>query len=707
MGIEEELIAQIAAEKESLGAEPMAEEMTEAPPVEAAPVYEANANLVLTLNPLIVAAIGAKVVSNTEADAKSGEGWREQAAAFLALYNNEANDAPIDDQQNMTAVGFPFFTRAVMLFKSKLFAHLFPEDRELVGIATTGPESEEDADRRRRCSMLMNMQLENVVTDYRKACDRNLDRQLIEGCVFDVWYYDAAEEKPAHRFVRADDLIVPYKHEFLQWNMGDFPRITWLKRLYRYELEALEESGYYANITKPVGDSRAIYEGADYDESGTAPGEPNDSTPSPSSEVDNRSTGQEEPDVIGQRVVYEQDCMLKLPGEKRQRKCTVCVDKASNAVLRISLCERPDMKDVHRANSDREAFQMQAEQAAAMGMPPPAEPAPPKMVPWHRWTQFPCFENPGGAYGHGIGHRVAGFNVVANKVGTRALAAMTMSLLRTGFQSRQLKGNGSYQELTLGKVVESPLTPEQVQNGNGMFFLQFLPPDPQWFKIVDQMDTACQELTAYNIAGGGQGLSGDTATTTEIRNTNATDNISSVGTRYQAARAQSLWNLAYLNSQTIPDEGAWIGDEKVTKEDFQQLLGDMRIVFSCDPRVDSQSTRERRAMKVLQTVTQILTTPIGDVPALDPETSTHLIRAVAVNALKEMGVSQELYQKIIDAPMPNMGPPTGAEAPPGMDGGTPPNAEMEPLQGEEINGQPSQTGMDQSAGDRPIAGPLG
>jgi hypothetical protein len=549
--------------------------------------WERMPNLATVLPVIFLTSLGAIVYRDFETDWDSGKEWREQCARYLDLHNGNAPET-MGDQENITIVHLPYVARAVQLFHSKMFMALYPPTGDFVALQVSRPALESTA---RRCGRHMNDALRNEIVEWVPSHDRGQKQQLIRGSTFEVWYYDELQERPAQEICLADDVVVPYKRKSDRVDMADVPRITWRKRYYLHELEELEERGYYVSIRKPNREAPALYPSDPYDAAGapvSAPPEPN--SDDPSKEVDNRTTGATKPteDNDGQREILEQDrwLVLKPLGEKRARAVTVCIDRETQRVLRVTLREKDDPKDKKRYQAD---MQVHAERTAALqahaqqqheaatashaegvqfGMihpetpppvfqPPPALPPPPpiKRVPWHRWTHYICDVNPEGFYGHGVPHKVAGQNIVANKIATRAISLLTMTLLPTGIMSRQSKFARGETQIKLGKMNESPLAPAVVQAGAGLFFLKYPPPDPQWTKLIELMDASCQEQTAFDIAAGGPGMSGETATESENRHSSALDNVSMIASRSNLARANSLRNLAYIYSQTLPDGG--------------------------------------------------------------------------------------------------------------------------------------------------------
>jgi hypothetical protein len=592
---------------EEVAEEPAAEEAPAEPApqqVSQAPNYPPDQNLVPMLEHRYLNAVGKEVLETADRDYESCKDWREKAAEHLELYNSDVADMP--DQPNISVMQFPWVRRAVRMYKGRMFPDLFPADGEIVQLTIDNPDPvlQEAVD---KCTMHMNQQLVNEIPEYIPSHDRGMSQTLIWGFISETWYYDPSLGRPCNEICLAEDFWFSYRHKSDRPDMGDVPRLNWRKRMQQHELEEWEANGaYYVGITQDVthpdgGITRALFPAdSSYTEAGTAKGssdnfQPGQLSHQPVKEVADENAGTHAwmNDPEGDRIILEQDRWLRLPGEKRQRPVTICLDAATGRVVRLVLREMEDARDKLRADNELRAAeaeheanvaQMQAEHEGqidefrmsqeALGfhpdlveqqvatLPPfqapefkPPEIAPPKRVPWNRWTKYECDVNPTGALGQGLPHDVAGQNVFANKLGTRGVSLLTMALQPTGIQSRQSRFTRGEVQLKLGRLNEINMSPDQVSRGAGISWLQTPIPPNGWEKPIEMADHSSQEVTAFDIVAGGPGMSGETATESENRHAGAVANISMVGGRYNRARAASLKNLAYINSLTLPPEG--------------------------------------------------------------------------------------------------------------------------------------------------------
>ena len=161
-------------------------------------------------------------------------------------------------------------------------------------------------------------------------------------------------------------------------DLANVPIKTLVQPYQQHQLEELEAADYYIGITKPFehpggGTTNAIYpEGASYDDAGT----PIDvsgggnllSRERPVKEAADSNSGMEEPsnDPDGPRKFYEQDRMVKLPGETVQRMVTICLDESSQQIHRVSLCEMDDLKDKARHAAETQIWEQSVQSQMAM-----------------------------------------------------------------------------------------------------------------------------------------------------------------------------------------------------------------------------------------------------------------------------------------------------------------------------------------------------
>ena len=704
--------------------------------------YDNQVNLAQSLPAWYLEAVGERVVADKETDWKSGDEYRQKRDRQIRLFAANVPGKP-EGQHNLVVVHLPLVTKAVLQMHAHIHPAFFPQEGEFCGVRANKPT---EIQRARRMSRHMNIQLRQEVTEYVPANDRGGIQVLLFGSMFDVWWYDPVLRRPRYEVCTSDDIILPYKCLSDQPDLSDVPRITWRKDYYRHELEALQDVGYYINVDKlyqqPYGK-----DGAPTGEQETEAKKDSGMVRDTADELQGTSRPADEKDSA--REILEQDRWLVLPGEKRQRPVTICVDAGTKKVLRLALRERNDAKDKRRFDRDQLAWQTQAdsmqmmheaavaEHEAAMmaslqalelgydpmtGGPPPPPPAgelppppelppspkPARKVPWNRFTHYICFPNPEGIYGLGVGYLVEGHNLLVDDLLTRHVSLLSMHCLPTYLYSRNSRVGRGELKLKLGEGNEVLLPPEQVNAGAGIKQFQFPPPPSDTHKIVEQQSQAVQDITANDIVAGAPGLSGQTAAETEMRSANAMANISTIGARFNRSRAFSLRNLALINSETLEGDVFYVPrvEEPETEEDYEEFevsredyIEDFTITFTSDPNLASQPQRERQAMKMMEILTQLVQQAPGGVPVLDPPTAISLLRAGAAQAFDAME-RHDFARQLAAAPLPEPQPgmPPGAPPPPG---------EEENAEGAGAEGPPGPTGPMEDQPDDGMGPPPG
>lgn len=667
--------------------------------------------------------LGEMVVRHKDIDWNSSADYRQRCARQVELFAGILPPRP-EGHENIAQIHLPIIGQAVLLLHATLHGQLFPPGGQLCAGAPTTPASTERA---KRLGLHLNWQISQQVPEYIPAHDRGGMKMLISGNTFSKWYYNPAKKRPCFVMVQSDDLILPYGAQSVDPNLADVPRITERMRLYRHQLEAMQDAGYYDGIDE-IYNPLPGEEGASSVTKSAGNGAAQDPKRGPMQDTMDKVQGQTPPtdtDDDQPRILLEQHRWLKLLGEDRERPVIATVDEATKKVVYLSIREDEDSRD--RARYNRELAANEASHAAAMaqhqvamqqymatvqqmttpqlvpgpdGMPvevppqmppgmtpdqmpvppeepvPPPEPEPVEMVTVNWYTKYGCIPNPEGIYDYGVGYLLEGANITADTMMSQIVAAMTLSLFPTYLYSRQARMGRGDLALKMGGGVEVALPPEQMQNA--FFQLQFPPPNPNAIKIVEAQQAQVQEFVgASEILAGEVGGSNETATTTEIRMGAARQNLAVIGVRYNRSRTAELKNLARINSRTMPAAewfavtqpampGAPPGADQVKMEQVarDEYLEDFNITFTCDPNLASRPQMVADAQKALQAAMSI---PPG---ILDPVAQMTAIRVAYVGLLKAMG-REDMAQIIEASPLPQ--PPMMPPGPGGPGGPPPPN----------------------------------
>lgn len=244
--------------------------------------------------------------------------------------------------------------------------------------------------------------------------------------------------------------------------------------------------------------------------------------------------------------------------------------------------------------------------------PEPRPPEPPKMIPINFFTHYICIPNPEGIYGYGIGYLLEGNNITADAIASIMVDSGKLSNMPTGIRSREMKIRGGEFKIKPGEIVEVDCLPSELKDA--IHVIPFKGPEPQLSQFVrDQMADAEEVSGASEILSGEVGGSNETATTTQIRISQALAAISIQNKRYTRARTNEGKILARLNSVYLGDAEYFSVidpfhntppvDQHIGRGDY---LEDTAITVTADPRMASQPQRLQEAMQALSVVQEMM-----------------------------------------------------------------------------------------------------
>lgn len=682
-------------------------------------------NILAQLPPDKVETYGQDVCRYYDVDLKSSEGFRNRRANIVKLYLGQM-PPPNDDGFGYAQVHYPIIATAINRMHARVYDQQFPSSGEFFGVK---PTDQNDLDRAVRVAKHMNWQCLHQIPEYVPNHDSLIMQWLLYGSAFTIVYWDPIRKRPCHEVCRTEDIVINYIEDDKDPHLSHVSRITRVLRKYRHEMEEIAASGYYDPATvallyaeKDAGkepqpeesrnNARPVQQAID-DESGVK-------KPAP-------ETGDERP-----RTLLEQHCWCDIEGQ--QRPVVMTVDLTTKRCLSIVIREDEDPIDRSRYNRERAAndaqhaaAMMQWQQDVAsyysstqvlpspalggtmtpppmpgeqtmtappvpgatdatqpMGGPPqspvpPPDPEQPKMVPINFFTHYVCIPNPEGFYGIGIGSLLEGHNMVADTLAGQLVDAGTLNNTFTFLYDRNAKmsrgelkvkpGQGTEVD-SAGKPLKDMILPIPFNQPNQML-AQF---------IKDQKEEAEALSGANEILSGEVGGSNETATTTQIRISQALAAIAIINKRYTRARSAEASLIARLNSvylddtqyfyvvdpmKQAPGGGPLVTENHVARMDY---LEDTDITVTADPRMASQPQRIAEAQTALQA---IMSSPLT---AADP----------LMVALGQKGLFQAMDRPDLVAGLDQMmmrvqqqmamgAPPAPGAAPPPGGGGGPPS----------------------------------
>lgn len=566
-------------------------------------------DLVSTLSDAEQEALATEVMRAFDRDWKGSEKFRARRTSIVKLFLGilpESDDASGDE--GSARVHYPIIATAIQRMHSRIYDQQFPSTGEFFGVK---PQDALDLERAIRVAKHLNWQVMHKIREYVMNHDVLIMQWLLYGSAFSYIYQDPVKNRPCHEVCRTEDIVLPYTFSSTDPSMSDVPRISRILRKYQHELDALQDDNYYQNVDKLV-TSDTVSTGSSGSSTGMFNVSSSNGGGQSMNDVMQKAQGIEKPgdgadDPDAPRELVEQHRWWKFKGDKKQRPVVVTVDRKTKTLIGLRLREDEDPQDRARYNREKAAnrasydsamqqFSMDMAMyqqhfgAQAQTMPPPGlegpttmtqppapgemtpsmpvqpqlppppsppqqpeEPLPPKMVAINFFTHYVCIPNPEGILGFGIGYLLEGHNMVADTIASQIVDAGTLANTSTFIYSRQAKMRRGEFRISPGMGNEVDLSPQDLDKGIKM--LEFKGPDPQLAAFIKDQKQEADALSGANeILSGEVGGSNETATTTQIRISQALAAISILNKRYTRARTFEGQALARLNSVHLDDK---------------------------------------------------------------------------------------------------------------------------------------------------------
>ena len=186
--------------------------------------------------------IATELVSNYQDDLDSRDDWFHTYTEGLDLLgiNAESRSQPFI---GASGVHHPILAEAVTQFQAQAYKELLPAggpvDTEVLGVT-----DDAKLEKANRVKNFMNYQITYKMEEYDPEMDQLLFYLPLSGSAFKKVYYDPAVGRAVARFVKAEDLVVPYYAVDLLTS----PRITHVINMTENELRKLQISGFYRDV---------------------------------------------------------------------------------------------------------------------------------------------------------------------------------------------------------------------------------------------------------------------------------------------------------------------------------------------------------------------------------------------------------------------------------------------------------------------------
>ena len=491
--------------------------------------------------------LASKITSYYHDDLDSRQDWYETFRDGLDLLGIKTNTRS-EPFEGASGVYHPLLAEAVTHFQAQTYRELLPAggpvDTQVMGV-TSDPKLEQA----NRVKNFMNYQLTYKMEEYDPEMDQMLFYLPLAGSAFKKSYYDPSVGRAVSRFVKAEDLVVPYTTN----DLVTASRITHVIRMTENDLKKLQLSGFYRDVS--MGSPSYIKQNDLQDKIDELEG------------VD-RTGGDDEYTLLEVHGEFDLDGFedkdengeptgLALP-----YIITICLD--TNEVLSI------------RQNYD------------------PTDPMRRKVEYFTHYKFLPGL----GFYGFGLIHMIGGVTKSATAILRQLIDAGTLSNLPAGFKSRGLNIQRS----------DDPIQPGEwrdVDTPGGVIRDSFLPlpykePSGTLAQLLGLLVESGQKFAAVMDQGTGDGNQNAPVGTTVAVLEKGQKVISAIHKRLHYAQRSEFKILKRIFGEVLPQEYPYQvqgAQQSVFREDFSDNVD---VIPVSDPNIFSTTQRIILAQTQLQ-----------------------------------------------------------------------------------------------------------
>ena len=491
-------------------------------------------NLAENLDESILSQIGSELVSNYEDDKRSRQQWIDSYVKGLDLLGFKY-ESPARPFLGAAGVTHPLLAESATQFQAQAIKELLPAGGP-VRTEVIGAQTDEKIDQASRVKDYMNYMVTSVMKEYTPEMDQMLFLLPLTGSSFKKVYYDPVLNRACAKFIKAEDLVVPYNAT----DLSDALRISQVLQMSQNDLRKLQVNGFYRDIDlpRPSYKSDKVQDKVNEIEGVTS------SDNRQANALYNLIEVHTNLDIDG----YEDEDGIKVP-------YVVTIDEDSRKVL--SIYRNFEEKDPLRTRKDF----------------------------FVHYKFLPGF----GFYGNGLIHTIGGLSRTATTALRQLLDAGTLSNLPAGFKSRGLRIRDDNEPLQPGEFrdVDAP-------GGNIKDQFQFLPfkgPDPTLFQLLNFcVDSGRRFASVADMKMSDMNTQAPVGTTMAVLE-RGSKVMSAIHKRCYYSMGQEFKMLAGVISETLPVEYPYdvVGASRVIKQsDFDDKVD---ILPVADPDIYSMTQR--------------------------------------------------------------------------------------------------------------------
>src|SRR6056300_1703533 len=202
-------------------------------------------NLAERLDDQTLARLGSDLVADYEQDKRSRQEWVDTYIKGLDLLGFKY-ESPTRPFLGAAGVTHPLLAESATQFQAQAIKELVPSDGP-VRTEVIGAQTDEKIDQASRVKDYMNYMLMNKMEEYTPDMDQMLFILPLTGSTFKKVYFDPVMNRACSKFIKAEDLVVPYNAS----DLSDASRITQIIQTSENDLRKLQVSGFYRDVELP------------------------------------------------------------------------------------------------------------------------------------------------------------------------------------------------------------------------------------------------------------------------------------------------------------------------------------------------------------------------------------------------------------------------------------------------------------------------
>jgi hypothetical protein len=492
--------------------------------------YDHFENLAESMSETRLMEISSDLRQGYDADLSSRKEWERRYRNGLQLLGFEVEDRT-EPWMGASGVYHPILAETVVQFQSNAIMELCPPGGP-AQYKIIGEETTEKLRRGRRKKEELNFQTMYRMPEYRVELDNLLFRLPLSGVALRKVYFDSVRKRPCARLVPAEDFVI----QFGASDLETCPRYTHRQRLFRSELLALQESGFYRNI--PI-----------------LPGTPeSDQIKEEMNKLDGLEASYIEDD---RNLILEVHCdyVIDEANAETERPIpyVITLDYDSGRVLSI------------RRNwlEDDDTYT--------------------KIVHFTVYRYMPGF----GFYGVGLIHLIGGPTEAVTSMLRQLIDAGTLSIVPCGFKTRSFRIVGDDTPLSPGEFRDVDIGSDDINKG-----ISFLPTKEPNVVVANMMESFVGEIR--RVASAADMKLGDTSANAPVGTMMALLErslrvMSAVHARLHASLGQELQTISFIIGNFMPPEYEYDQELQFNRQD--DFADNRDIIPVSDPNSATQAQR--------------------------------------------------------------------------------------------------------------------